>query len=135
MRRRHFCISRTIRIRSWVDWSRRVAAREFSAFRWRGTIPNPQEPATFVRSKLNWSEARQPRHAELLEWYRGLIRLRRDKVEVPRESRTDSPQPKVNFDAAADWLTFVHNGVLAVFNLAAIGLNTCRCRTASGNWC
>jgi maltooligosyltrehalose trehalohydrolase len=92
-------------------------AREFSAFRWRGTIPNPQEPATFMRSKLNWAESSQQPHAEILEWYRRLIRLRRDKVEAPRESRADSPQPQVRFDAGAEWLAFVHNGVLAVFNL------------------
>jgi maltooligosyltrehalose trehalohydrolase len=71
-----------------------------------------------MRSKLNWAEASQPPHAELLEWYRGLIRLRRDKVEVPRESRADSCRAQVRFDAGAEWLTFVHNGVLAAFNLA-----------------
>jgi hypothetical protein len=35
---------------------------------------------------------------------------------LPRESRADAPGPKVNFDAAAQWLTFVHNGVLLVLN-------------------
>jgi maltooligosyltrehalose trehalohydrolase len=93
-------------------------SQEFSAFRWQGAIPNPQDAATFERSKLNWSELSQPRHAEMLSWYRELIRLRRDKVVVPRESSRDSAKAATNFDAAADWLTFVHNGVLAVFNLA-----------------
>ena len=60
----------------------------------------------------------QPAHAALLEWYRALIRLRRDKVEVPRESRLDSRRAQVQFDAGAEWLAFVHNGVLAAFNLA-----------------
>jgi maltooligosyltrehalose trehalohydrolase len=93
-------------------------AKEFSAFRWQGAVPNPQDPATFERSKLDWAELAQPRHAELLEWYRALIRLRRDKVEVPRESAADSARPQVEFDADAAWLRFVHNGVLAVFNLS-----------------
>jgi maltooligosyltrehalose trehalohydrolase len=91
--------------------------REFSTFEWQGAVPNPQDPATFARSKLNWSELSEPRHAELLQWYRQLIRLRRDQVRMPAESRIDSPHPEVKFDAAADWLTFVHNGVLAIFNL------------------
>jgi len=39
-------------------------------------------------------------------------------VELPRESRADSPRPQVQFDAAAEWLAFVHNGVLAAFNLS-----------------
>jgi len=93
-------------------------AREFSAFRWQGAVPNPQAPETFARSKLDWSEAAKPPHAEILQWYRQLIRLRRDKVEVPRESRLDSRRAQVQFDAGAEWLAFVHNGVLAAFNLA-----------------
>jgi len=92
-------------------------SREFGAFRWQGAVPNPQKLSTFERSKLDWSELSQPRHAELFEWYRQLIQLRRDRVELPRESRTDSPKPRIHFDEAAEWLTLAHNGVLAVFNL------------------
>jgi maltooligosyltrehalose trehalohydrolase len=106
-------------------------SREFSAFRWQGAVPNPQDDATFARSKLNWAEISQPRHAELLEWYRRLIALRRDKVEVPRESRADSPAPHVQFDAGAEWLAFVHNGVLAVFNL---GDRAQRVPVPDGEW-
>lgn len=103
------------------DLGRRVAegrSREFSAFRWQGAVPDPQEAATFERSQLNWSELSAPRHAELLEWYRKLIGIRRDKVVLPRESSADSAKGVTNFDAEAGWLTFVHNGVLAVFNFA-----------------
>jgi len=99
------------------ELGRRVAegrSREFSAFRWQGAVPNPQEAATFERSKLNWSELSAPRHADLLEWYRKLISIRRGKIVMPRESVGDSAKAKPNFDAEAGWLTFVHNGVLAV---------------------
>jgi len=92
-------------------------SKEFSAFRWQGAVPNPQEAETFTRSKLNWSELSEPRHAELLEWYRALIRLRHDKGVKPRASLAGSDKAVTNFDAEAGWLTFVHNGVLAVFNL------------------
>ena len=92
-------------------------SREFSAFRWQGAVPNPQEADTFTRSKLNWSELSQPRHAELLQWYREVIRIRRDKVVMPREDLAGSDGAVTAFDAEAGWLTFVHNGVLAVFNL------------------
>jgi maltooligosyltrehalose trehalohydrolase len=92
-------------------------SREFSAFRWQGAVPNPQEADTFTRSKLNWSELSQPRHAELLQWYREVIRIRRDKVVMPREGLASSNRAVTAFDAEAGWLTFVHNGVLAVFNL------------------
>jgi len=93
-------------------------AKEFSAFRWQGKVPNPQAAETFMRSKLDWAEVSKALHAEILVWYRKLIRLRRDKVEVPRESRMDSTRAQVEFDASAEWLAFVHNGVLAAFNLA-----------------
>jgi maltooligosyltrehalose trehalohydrolase len=85
-------------------------AKEFSAFRWQGSVPNPQARDTFERSKLNWSELTQPPHAELFEWYRQLIALRRRKAAGTKTS--------VNFDAAADWLTLHHAGVLAVFNFS-----------------
>jgi maltooligosyltrehalose trehalohydrolase len=91
-------------------------SKEFSAFRWQGAVPNPQEAETFTRSKLNWSELSEPRHAELLDWYRALIRLRRDKGVKPRASLSGSDKAVTNFDAEAGWLTFVHNGVLAMFN-------------------
>jgi maltooligosyltrehalose trehalohydrolase len=91
-------------------------SKEFRAFRWQGAVPNPQELRTFERSKLDWSELSQPRHIELFEWYRRLIRLKKDRPEMPRESRVDAPEHWVNFDEAADWLTFVHNGVLVAWN-------------------
>ena len=116
------------------DLGRRVAegrSREFSAFRWQGAVPNPQEADTFERSKLNWSELSAPRHAELLEWYRRLIGIRRDKVVLPRESSADCAKAVTNFDAEAGWLTFVHNGVLAVFNFADLAQTVPR---PGGEW-
>jgi maltooligosyltrehalose trehalohydrolase len=106
-------------------------SKEFSAFRWQGAVPNPQDLSTFERSKLDWSELLKPRHAELLEWYRCLIQLRRDRPEMPRESRIDAPAPKIHFDEAAEWLTFVHNGVLVVLNG---GNRAQRVPTPDGEW-
>jgi len=116
------------------DLGRLVAegrSREFSAFRWQGAVPNPQESDTFERSKLNWSELSVPRHAELLDWHRKLMRIRRDKVVMPREGFADSAKAVTKFDAEAGWLTFVHNGVLAVFNLADLAQTVPR---PSGDW-
>jgi maltooligosyltrehalose trehalohydrolase len=123
------------------ELGRRVAegrSREFSAFRWQGAVPNPQEADTFERSKLNWSELSAPRHADLLEWYRKLISIRRGKIVMPRESvadsakaAADSAKAVTHFDAEAGWLTFVHNGVLAVFNLADLAQTVPR---PGGDW-
>ncbi len=51
---------------------------EFASFGWSPEdVPDPQDPATFGRSKLDWSELVQEPHASLLEWHRRLIALRR----------------------------------------------------------
>ena len=39
-------------------------------------IPDPQDPATFERSTLDWSEREQPAHAQSLALYTELLRLR-----------------------------------------------------------
>ena len=91
-------------------------SKEFSAFRWQGAVPNPQDATTFERSKLNWAELIQPPHADLFAWYRQLIRLRKDRPEMPRESKADAARTQVDFNEAAEWLTFVHNGVLVALN-------------------
>jgi maltooligosyltrehalose trehalohydrolase len=63
------------------DLSRAVTEgrrREFDHLDWDpGRIPDPQSEASFEASKLDWTEIDEPGHAELLNWYRQLIRLRR----------------------------------------------------------
>ena len=57
--------------------------REFASFGWAPEeVPDPQDPATFARSKLDWSESEVGRHARLLETYRQLIRLRHDEPDL-----------------------------------------------------
>jgi maltooligosyltrehalose trehalohydrolase len=52
--------------------------REFSAFGWAPEdVPDPQDPATFERSKLDWSELDRSPHAGRLRWHRDLLALRR----------------------------------------------------------
>ena len=50
---------------------------EFSRFAWQGAVPDPGEPATFVRSRLNHPLAGAPRHRELSQYYRRWLALRR----------------------------------------------------------
>jgi maltooligosyltrehalose trehalohydrolase len=93
-------------------------SKEFGSFRWQGAVPNPQELETFERSKLNWAELSEPLHAELYEWHRQLIQLRRE-ISVANAEVAVRSKATVKFDAAAGWLRFAHSGLLAVFNLAA----------------
>ena len=52
-------------------------AEEFSRFAWQGAVPDPGEPMTFVRSRLNHPLAGAPRHRELSHYYRRWLALRR----------------------------------------------------------
>lgn len=64
---------------------------EFAAMGWdESLVPDPNDPATFVRSQLDWAEIDAPPHAELLELYRRLAQLRAAQPDLtdPRvESR------------------------------------------------
>lgn len=56
---------------------------EFARMSWDpALVPHPQDPATFERSKLRWEELAEPDHARLLDLYRTLARLRRERPEL-----------------------------------------------------
>jgi maltooligosyltrehalose trehalohydrolase len=56
---------------------------EFAAHGWaEGDVPDPQDPETFRRSRLDWSEPGREPHARLLRWYRDLLRLRREQPDL-----------------------------------------------------
>ncbi len=57
--------------------------REFSRHGWgESDVPDPMDPATVDRSRLDWTEPERPGHREVLELYRALIRLRRERPEL-----------------------------------------------------
>jgi maltooligosyltrehalose trehalohydrolase len=57
--------------------------REFERMGWDpAVVPDPQDPETFRRSKLDWTEATTGRHARILQVYRDLARLRRERPEL-----------------------------------------------------
>ncbi|MBV8207855.1 MAG: malto-oligosyltrehalose trehalohydrolase [Acidobacteria bacterium] len=59
---------------------RKGRREEFKDFGWE-EVPDPQDPATFRRSKLNWDLAMDA-HNPMAEWYRSLIALRK-RLVVP----------------------------------------------------
>jgi maltooligosyltrehalose trehalohydrolase len=57
--------------------------REFASHGWaEAEVPDPQDPATFERSKLDWDEREKPGHAEILQLHRQLIALRRSRPDL-----------------------------------------------------
>jgi maltooligosyltrehalose trehalohydrolase len=88
---------------------------EFAAHGWGGSGgPDPQGEATFLRSKLDWSEPDREPHTGLLRWYRELIALRRARPELtdPRLGRV-----RVDFDETARWLVVWRGRLRIVANL------------------
>ncbi len=56
---------------------------EFASFGWSPEeVPDPQDPATFERSRLDWDERTSGHHADLLAWHRRLIAFRRSHPEL-----------------------------------------------------
>lgn len=88
---------------------------EFSYFGWDpDDVPDPQDPATFERSKLDWSEPDREPHTAMLAWYRRLIELRRGIPDLsdPRFGRTH-----VEVDEAAGTLLVRRGRITIAANL------------------
>jgi len=57
--------------------------REFAHLGWDpDAIPDPQDPTSFTRSVLDWNEHETKQHSTLAEWYRKLIKARRDNPSL-----------------------------------------------------
>ncbi|GAA2449866.1 malto-oligosyltrehalose trehalohydrolase [Streptomyces macrosporus] len=92
--------------------------REFAAHGWAAEdVPDPQDPATRLRSCLDWDEPRREPHAALLAWHRALIALRRAHVS-PLVRLSDV---HVDFDEERRWLYLRHGGLHIAVHLAAEG--------------
>ena len=90
---------------------------EFAEHGWDAdVVPDPQDPETFTRSKLDWSELSQEPHERLLAVHRALLALRRAHPDL-RRPRPDR-RSRSTWDDADRWLV-VHRGSLrVVVNLA-----------------
>ena len=84
---------------------------EFAEHGWDADeIPDPQDPQTFLRSKLKWDELDAGEHARVLRVYRDLIALRHhdaDLVDPWLEHLT------VDYDEEQRWIT-IHRGALRI---------------------
>ncbi|MFK4761178.1 malto-oligosyltrehalose trehalohydrolase [Microbacterium sp. ZW T5_45] len=64
---------------------------EFARMGWDpARVPDPQDPETFRRSHLDWSELERPAHARLADLYRALTRLRRERPELTDPDMTST---------------------------------------------
>jgi len=90
---------------------------EFRAYGWDPSqVPDPQDPATFLRSKLDWSELDSSPHKELLSWYRSLLALRRSEPAL-----TDPRLPLVDvaFDETDRWIVVTRGSLRVAAHVGA----------------
>jgi len=88
---------------------------EFSYFGWIAEdVPDPQSAETFRGSRLNWSEIDDSSHAEMLGWYRTLVRVRRSLGQL-----TDgvTERTRTSYDEGAGWLVIERPHVMIAINI------------------
>ena len=90
--------------------------KEFSGFMEGADVPDPQDEATFRRSKLRWEELSDAEHRNMLDWYKELVALRR-RLPALADSRLD--RIRTRCDEQATWLTVERAGTVLAANLGA----------------
>jgi len=88
---------------------------EFAAFGWPlEEILEATDVQTFAKAKLKWQEMETAEHGALREWYRSLLRLRRDILVCDPDGLNFTA---VQFDAAEQWLSATSQSVTIAINL------------------
>jgi 1,4-alpha-glucan branching enzyme len=80
------------------------------------SVPDPQDPATFAMSKLDWSEPEGGRHALLLSVYRSLAQLRK---QLPELTDPDLRNNSCQFDEKERWFVLRRGRVAVVVNFGS----------------
>lgn len=89
---------------------------EFAQMEWGAVdVPNPQDPETFTRSKLDWSEPQSGRHAELLALTTELLKVRHRYPDLT-DPRFDHGQATSDDDAG--WLLIERGEVVIAANFS-----------------
>ncbi|MBB2990558.1 maltooligosyltrehalose trehalohydrolase [Mycolicibacterium iranicum] len=88
---------------------------EFAEHGWDADeVPDPQDPETFLRSKLKWDEVTGGEHARVLDFYRRLIALRRDEPDMA-DPWLDNL--RIEYDEDARWFVMRRGALAVVCNL------------------
>ena len=99
-----------------ADAVRKGRRAEFAYYGWSAEdVPDPQDPATFARSKLQWHEPAEQDHADLLAWYQALIALRKSE---PALSDPTFANVEVQVNEQDRWLLIRRGPLHVAANLA-----------------
>jgi maltooligosyltrehalose trehalohydrolase len=89
---------------------------EFAEHGWdEADVPDPQDPETFTRSKLDWSEPQKDPHERLLAAHKALLALRRAHPDLVDP---DLSAVGVEWDDADRWMVVRRGSLRVVANLS-----------------
>lgn len=108
--------------------------KEFAAFSWRGEPPDPQDEATFARSKLNDRLREEPRHGKLREFYRELIGLRKRLAPLSTLSKEQMEVEVLAAERVVCLRRWAQGEEAMVLLCFAGGAVKAAPRTAAGRW-
>jgi maltooligosyltrehalose trehalohydrolase len=77
-------------------------------------VPDPQDPATFEASILDWAERTRDPHAGLLAWHRDLLALRH---RIPALRDGDRSAVRVEHDPESGWIRVTRGPITVAANL------------------
>ena len=89
---------------------------DFKHFGWdENEVPDPEDPETFKRSKLQWSELQAGQHHAMYQWYRDLIHLRRKTLAL---NLGDFGRMQVHSSEEGRWIYTDRGNVRTMMNFA-----------------
>ena len=89
--------------------------REFAEHGWSGGVPDPQDEGTVGASRLRWEERDEQPHRTVLEWYRLLLRVRREHEQEVLDAPMDGSG--VHHDEGAGTLRVERGRLVVLANL------------------
>ena len=107
-----------------VTEGRRREFKDFAGFgeaAAQALVPDPQDPATFERSRLDWSERRSPVHAACLALYTELLRLRRTHSALAASAAARGDAEAISTDVILMRRENEHERFLVITRLAGAG--------------
>ena len=117
-----------------IEAVRKGRRKEFAEFGWAGDIPDPQSEATFLGCKLHWDLQTDGWHRVLWNFYRELLRLRRDVpplAKLDREGLEVTPFADQKLLLVRRWDADLQIVIVHYFDQAPINVNV---RLPAGSW-
>jgi maltooligosyltrehalose trehalohydrolase len=72
-----------------IDAVRKGRKEDLAAFQWEGGMPDPQDEATFLQSRITLGVRQHGNHGILFDFYKTLIELRKEVPSLARLAKAD----------------------------------------------